>query len=172
MKVRPLFKTMKVFFIKGKQYVSTSSKGNYSKVVDQIIKDCGGGFVYFKASHRLKIGFSEFNDLHLSFPRSLAVPYRQIFKLYMLAEDVKRLLGFGDQELEPQEDGTYEFFTDVIQINGLPERYYSIKDVEELYWNLISNTVKSHGFGSHYEFPGKISIEVNSKKLEVKVEYK
>lgn len=163
---------MKIFFLKGIEYVSTSSKGNYNKVVQQIVDDHGKGFVYLRVSHNHKIGFSVFNDLHLTFPRTLPIPYSNVFKSYMLAEDVKRLLGFTDDELEPKDDGSYEFFTDVIQINGEPERYYSIKDVRELYWRLIANTVKSYGFGTHYEFPGKVSIEVNSKNLKVTVEYK
>ena len=85
---------MKVFFIKGKQYVSTSTTGNYTKIVNQLIADHGSGFVYFKGGGKLKIGFSVFNDIELSFPRTLTVPYRQLLKCYMTADDVLRLIDF------------------------------------------------------------------------------
>ena len=163
---------MKVFFIKGKQYVSTSTTGNYTKIVNQLIADHGSGFVYFKGGSKLKIGFSVFNDIDLSFPRTLTVPYRQLLKGYMTADDVMRLIDFTPAELQPQADGKFKYFTDVVKLEGEPNWYYSIKDVTQMYWNMIANEVKKHGFKSNYEFPEKVGIEVTSKNLKINIKYK
>lgn len=163
---------MKVFFIKGKQYVSTSTTGNYTKIVNQLIADHGAGFVYFKGGSKLKIGFSVFNDIDLSFPRTLTVPYRQLLKGYMTADDVMRLIDFTPAELQPQADGKFKYFTDVVKLEGEPNWYYSIKDVTQMYWNMIANEVKKHGFKSNYEFPEKVGIEVTSKNLKINIKYK
>lgn len=163
---------MKVFFIKGKQYVSTSTSGNYKKTVEQIISDHGSGFVYFKGCNKQKIGFSVFNDIDLSFPRTLTVPYRQLMKSYMTADDILRLFDFSQIELQPQTDGTFKYFTDVVKLEGEPDLYYSIKDVTRMYWNMIANEVKKYGFSSNYEFPEKVEIEVSSTNLKVHIKYK
>ena len=163
---------MIVFFIKGKQYVSTSTPGNYKKTVEQIIADHGSGFVYFKGCNKQKIGFSVFNDIDLSFPRTLIVPYRQLMKSYMTADDILRLFDFSPIELQPQTDGTFKYFTDVVKLEDEPDLYYSIKDVTRMYWNMIANEVKKYGFSSNYEFPEKVEIEVSSTNLKVHIKYK
>jgi len=163
---------MKVFFIKGKQYVSTSTPGNYKKTVEQIIADHGSGFVYFKGCNKQKIGFSVFNDINLSFPRTLTVPYRQLLKSYMTADDILKLINFSQDELRPQADGSFKYFTDVIKLENEPDLYYSIKDVTQMYWNMVANEVKKHGFNSNYEFPEKVEIEVSSTNLKVRIKYK
>ena len=163
---------MKIFFVKGKQYVSTSTSGNYSLITKQIIADHGAGFVYLRVSHKSKIGTIVLNRLSLDFPRTLTVPYRQLMKVYMTADDVLRLIDLPPTDLLPQEDGTFKYFTDVVKLDGNPVWYYSIKDVTQLYWNMIANSVRGHGFNSQYEFPEKVEIEATSKNLKVNINYK
>ena len=113
---------MKVFIIEGKPHVSTSTSGNYSKLIGELVNDHGQGFVFAYPHHKQKIGFSEFNDVELKFPRKLSVKYRRLCREYMTSEDILRLIDFSPTELQPQADGTFEYFTDLIKLEG--EAYY------------------------------------------------
>lgn len=47
---------MRVFFIEDKMYIATTTVGNYSKVLKQIIADWGEKFVFYKERSKTKFG--------------------------------------------------------------------------------------------------------------------
>ena len=47
---------MRPFFIGNKMYIATTTVGNYSKVLKQIIADWGKKFVFYKERSKTKIG--------------------------------------------------------------------------------------------------------------------
>lgn len=49
-------KNMRPFFIGNKMYIATTTVGNYSKVLKQIIADWGKRFVFYKERSKTKIG--------------------------------------------------------------------------------------------------------------------
>ena len=109
---------MRVFFIEDKMYIATTTVGNYSKVLKQIIADWGEKFVFYKERSKTKFGTLPFPArVELSFSRPLPVPYRAILKAYVCVSDVKYILDLPSTAFD-MDDTT---FTDKIQINGEPD---------------------------------------------------
>lgn len=160
---------MRVFFIEDKMYIATTTVGNYSKVLKQIIADWGEKFVFYKERSKTKFGTLPFPArVELSFSRPLPVPYRAILKAYVCVSDVKYILDLPSTAFD-MDDTT---FTDKIQINGEPDVYIAMKEVTDMYWRRIAAEVRKHGFDSNYEFPGKIELTVTSKYFTVQINYK
>lgn len=160
---------MRVFFIEDKMYIATTTVGNYSKVLKQIIADWGEKFVFYKERSKKKFGTLPFPArVELSFSRPLPVPYRAILKAYVCVSDVKYILDLPSTAFD-MDDTT---FTDKIQINGEPDVYIAMKEVTDMYWRRIAAEVRKHGFDSNYEFPGKIELTVTSKYFTVQINYK
>ena len=160
---------MRVFFIEDKMYIATTTVGNYSKVLKQIIADWGEKFVFYKERSKTKFGTLPFPArVELSFSRPLPVPYRAILKAYVCASDVTYILDLPSTAFD-MDDTT---FTDKIQINGEPDVYIAMKEVTDMYWRRIAAEVRKHGFDSNYEFPGKIELTVTSKYFTVQINYK
>ena len=150
-------------------YIATTTVGNYSKVLKQIIADWGEKFVFYKERSKTKIGTLPFPArVELSFSRPLPVPYRAILKAYVCVSDVKYILDLPSTAFD-MDDTT---FTDKIQINGEPDVYIAMKEVTDMYWRRIAAEVRKHGFDSNYEFPGKIELTVTSKYFTVQINYK
>ena len=160
---------MRVFFIGDKMYIATTTVGNYSKVLKQIIADWGEKFVFYKERSKTKFGTLPFPArVELSFSRPMPVPYRAILKAYVCASDVKYILDLPSTAFD-MDDTT---FTDKIQINGEPDVYIAMKEVADMYWRRIASEVRKQGFNSNYEFPGKIELTVTSKYFTVQIDYK
>ena len=158
---------MKKFIIKDKWYESTSTPGNYSKVIQQLVNDWGTGNVYFKVSHRHKIAFMEWNYIEFTIKRSLST-YKELYKAYMTPDDAMRLLDFTPSDFVPDANGKLQYFPDYVKLEKDPTIYVSIKDVRECYWNVIANNIR----GTKFEWPGKIEISVNSSGIKVHIDYK
>ena len=164
---------MKIFFIRDKQYVSTSSQGNLGKIVSQINDDWGAGNVFFKASHKNKIGTIVFNHVDISFARSLPFQYHKLLDLYMPKSDAMRLVPFTDADFVPDNQGKYKHFKEVIEIVGIAEPFVLIQDVINIYRNIIIMAIRNHGFSNNnYEFPTKIEVQVYSNTMKVSINYK
>ena len=150
-------------------YIATTTVGNYSKVLKQIIADWGEKFVFYKERSKTKFGTLPFPArVELSFSRPLPVTYRAILKAYVCVSDVKYILDLPSTAFD-MDDTT---FTDKIQINGEPDVYIAMKEVTDMYWRRIAAEVRKHGFDSNYEFPGKIELTVTSKYFTVQIYYK
>lgn len=167
--MRLKFDNYESFFIEDKMYIATTTVGNYSKVLKQIIADWGEKFVFYKERSKTNFGTLPFPArVELSFSRPLPVPYRAILKAYVCASDVKYILDLPSTAFD-MDDTT---FTDKIQINGEPDVYIAMKEVTDMYWRRIAAEVRKHGFDSNYEFPGKIELTVTSKYFTVQINYK
>lgn len=152
---------MKIFEISGNQYISKSTKDQ--DVLQKIEEDFGKGFVRLNRTDR---------DIHFEIQRKASIPFLEIHQVYLTANDVKLLLGFTDSELEPKSDGTYDCFSDVIQINGETERYYSKSEVELLYTKKLKEAIcanRVHDKG--YEELLKLEIHNNLWVLCVHIVY-